>query len=220
MVVLLAIILETSRAFLELNTTILDNTPGLGTCNITVNGTLYFDVDYVNITSKVRVALDLGAFTIPEGCYPCLGENYCANIYFPFMCAGSTGCTYNEKMKGCEDMFENVTERIQHCEECQALEQDYCIVEDKCAATVKGACLNLIDQITVSENLGLLGYSMDCASAEDIVSFPFYTSDNTTIPVFSGYTSVLIVAGILVLMIFACIIYLYRERKEQQIFTL
>jgi len=218
MLVLLAIILDNIRAKLQVNRTILNNTPGLATVNLTINGTTYFNVDYVNKTGEVRAAIDIGAFTIPEGCYPCLGENWCANIYYPYMCAGVVGCNWDEQIKGCENMFDNVTQRLQNCEECQAMENDYCIVEDKCVTTQTGACLNFLDQITVSESLAAMGYSMDCAAAEDIGRLSFDTSDSTTTSVLSEYTGVFVTAGILIFMIFTCIIYLYRERKERQIF--
>merc|ERR1719233_684396 len=84
-----------------------------------------------------------------------------------------------------------------------------------CVTTQRGACLNPMDQITVSESLASFGYSMDCAEAENIRSLSFDTSDSTTAP---EYTGVFVTAGILIFMICSCIIYLFRERKERQIF--
>jgi len=218
MLVLLAIILGNIHAKLQVNRTILNNTPGLATVNLTIDGITYLNVDYVNITGETRVAIDIGAFTIPEGCYPCLGENWCLNIYYPYMCAATVGCDWDGQIKGCENMFDNVTQRVENCEDCQAMENDYCIVEDKCVTTQRGACLNFMDQITVSESLAAVGYSMDCAAAANIGSISFGTSDSNTATVLSEYTGVFVTAGILIFMIFTCIIYLYRERKEQKIF--
>lgn len=218
MLVLLALILESIRANLQVNRTILNSTPGLATVNVTINGTTYYNVNYVNITGESRVAIDIGAFTIPEGCYPCLGENYCINIYYPYMCSGAEGCDWDDQNEECENMFDNVTQRVQNCEECQLLENDYCIVEDKCVTSERGACLNFMDQITVSEVLAAVGYSMDCADAANIGSISFGSISSITASVLSEYTGVFVTAGITIFMIFTCIIYIYRERKERQIF--
>jgi len=214
-----AVVMGIGWSGLTVNTTVLDNNPGLDTTNITINGIQYPEVMYVNITTGERAAIDVGYFTIPSGCYPCLGESYCVNIYQPYLCEATTGCFWTEESEECEGMFPNATVRDQHCKECQQNGQDYCIVEDMCVPSSLGACLNVHDQVTVSTELADLGISTVCDFPDEIVDDDIFGVDSsTTSSVLDLYQGIFIVSGILVCLIFGCAISMYRERRELNMF--
>lgn len=129
--------------------------------NITSNGVDYFNVRYINETTMERVEIDLGIFTIPAGCYPCIGSYWCANYLHPPPCRSDPDCDFNEEVTGCEDMFANSSERLAMCEECHASELDYCIVQDQCVEDE--ASTTCIDHIIGFDTaLSALGIPTDC----------------------------------------------------------
>jgi len=138
------------------------NTTGLQTMNITSNGTEYYNVLYINETTMERVAIDLGFFTIPAGCYPCVGAHWCANILQPPSCSNDPGCDFTDQVEGCEDMFPSADEKIATCEECHANNSDYCIHQNICVDMANDSCINQKDTITSDMELAALGYSTNC----------------------------------------------------------
>jgi len=77
------------------------------TLNLTINDTFYRGVKYINKSTGERVAIDVGQYVIPAGCYPCSGENRCINVYRIFGCQEMQGCTwnYNDPGYGCESLM-------------------------------------------------------------------------------------------------------------------
>jgi len=130
------------------------------TMNITSNGVEYFDVRYINETTMERVELDIGFFTIPAGCYPCVGAHWCANILHPPPCRSDPECDFNEEVKGCEDMFASTAEKLAMCAECHANGKDYCRVQNTCIEPPYGSCTRHL--ITTDPALAELGYPSDC----------------------------------------------------------
>jgi len=213
-VLLSLVVIGTSHSSWQLNTTVLDNNQGLDTMNITINGVQYPAVKYVNITTGQRAAIDIGSFTIPSGCYPCLGESYCLNIYRPWTCLTATECFWTEESDECQSMLTNATARAQHCKDCHESGQDYCIEEDECVSSNLGSCLNIFDQVTVSSDLARLGMSTVCDFSNEIIDNGFSGEHGSTSSVLESYKGIFIVSGILVCLIFGCASYLYWERRE------
>jgi len=196
------------------NTTVLDNNPGLETMNITINGIQYSTVKYVNITTGERAAINIGSFTIPSGCYPCLGESYCLNIYLPQLCQSGTECFWTEESDKCQSMLTNATARAQHCKECHDSGLDYCIIEDDCVTSNLGSCSNFFDQVTVSNELASMGMSTVCDFSKEMVDGDTFGEHGSTNSVLELYKGTFIVSGILVFLVLGCVIYLYWERRE------
>jgi len=213
-VLLPLIVIGTSFSSQQLNTTVLDNNPDLDTMNITINGIQYPAVKYVNITTGQRAAIDIGSFTIPSGCYPCVGESYCLNIYRPWLCLTATECLWTEESDECQSMFTNATARAQHCKDCHESGKDYCIEEDECASSNLGSCLNIFDQVTVSSELARLGVSTVCDFSNEIIDNDIFGELGISSSVLDSYKGILILSGILGCLIFGCASYLYWERRE------
>lgn len=138
--------------------------------NITSNGVDYFNVRYINETTLERVEIDLGMFTIPAGCYPCIGSYWCANYLHPPPCRSDPECDFNEEVTGCEDMFPNSSERLVMCEECHANGSDYCIVQDMCVE--EEASDNCMDHLIGFDTaLSALGIPTDCQVLVEVTDF-------------------------------------------------
>lgn len=197
----------------QMDTSTLDNTTGLDTMNITSNGIEYYNVLYVNVTTMTRVAIDNGIFTIPAGCYPCIGSHWCANLWQPPTCRSDPGCNFTDQVPGCEDMFPSPSEKIETCEECHANGSDYCIVQNICVESATTACLAKKDHITIDEDFAALGHSMNCEDAA-----PGYSNDTTDANDSDeskdfNYTLIAVCAAALVLFFCVCGALNYRRKN-------
>merc|ERR1719382_712362 len=78
------------------------------TLNLTINDTFYLGVKYINGSTGERVAIDVGRYVIPAGCYPCSGENRCINVYRVLKCQNLQGCNWedNDPGYGCEALMD------------------------------------------------------------------------------------------------------------------
>jgi len=151
---------------------------GTTTMNITSNGVDYFNVRYINETTMERVELDMGLFTIPAGCYPCVGAYWCANYLHPPPCRSDPDCDYNDEITGCEDMFASAAEKLATCSECHANGSDYCIVQNTCVEDQSSDfCVDHI--ITTDPALAALGLPTDCQMLEE-------NSENSEIEMLAG----------------------------------
>jgi len=181
----------------SVNTTILDNTPGLIVTNITTNGVEYLNVKYVNTTIRQRTAIDIGLFTIPAGCYPCVGDLWCANQLHPVGCWSDDACTFTDGVEGCEDMFPSGEEKVEQCEECHAQGEDYCLMQNICVEVASKSCLYKADHITIDEEFSATkGISMDCNDASEL--YYTYTSTNGT----SNSNYIIIITGGSIVFVF------------------
>merc|ERR550534_2968765 len=77
------------------------------TLNLTINDTFYLGVKYINRSTGERVAIDVGRYVIPAGCYPCSGENRCINVYRMLKCQNLPSCNWedNDPGYGCEALM-------------------------------------------------------------------------------------------------------------------
>jgi len=132
----------------------------LKTMNITSNGVEYFNVRFINETTMERIELDVGFFTIPAGCYPCVGAYWCANYLHPPPCRSDPECDFNDEVKGCEEMYSSPAEKLAMCQECHANGTDYCIIQNRCIEPPYGSCTDHI--ISTNSTLISLGYPADC----------------------------------------------------------